>query len=131
MVKPWSASASSATPTNAANTSISNAVSGHEPSGRNDISAAVDAAISAQRSLALPVRMGLATGEADASDGDYFGPVLNPTAQVMAAGHGGQVLVEGLTAALLNGVGMIDLGEHRLRDLAGTTHLFQVVADGL
>ena len=93
--------------------------------------AAVDAAVAAQRSLALPVRMGLATGEANASDGDYFGPVLNRTARVMAAGHGGQVLVEGLTAALLDGVGMIDLGEHRLRDLAGTTHLFQVVADGL
>jgi class 3 adenylate cyclase len=37
---------------------------------------AVDAAIAAQRALELPVRMGIATGEAELRDGDYFGPVL-------------------------------------------------------
>src|SRR4051812_31927887 len=39
--------------------------------------AAVDAAIAAQRSLDLPVRMGIATGETEHRDGDYFGAVLN------------------------------------------------------
>ena len=34
---------------------------------------AVDAAIDAQRELQLPVRMGIATGEAELRDGDYFG----------------------------------------------------------
>lgn len=38
---------------------------------------AVDAAAAAQRELDLPVRMGLATGEAELRDGDYFGTVLN------------------------------------------------------
>src|SRR4029077_4268587 len=38
---------------------------------------AVDAAVAAQRALELPVRMGLATGEAERRDGDYFGTVLN------------------------------------------------------
>jgi len=38
---------------------------------------AVDAAVAAQRALKLPVRMGLATGEAELRDGDYFGTVLN------------------------------------------------------
>jgi class 3 adenylate cyclase len=38
---------------------------------------AVDAAIAAQRALELPVRMGMATGEAELRDGDYFGTVLN------------------------------------------------------
>ena len=38
---------------------------------------AVNAAIDAQRELQLPVRMGLATGEAELRDGDYFGTVLN------------------------------------------------------
>ena len=33
---------------------------------------AVDAAVAAQHALELPVRMGLATGEADLRDGDYF-----------------------------------------------------------
>ena len=55
---------------------------------------AVDAAIAAQRALQLPVRMGMATGEAELRDGDYFGTVLNRAARVMAAGHGGQILVD-------------------------------------
>ena len=52
--------------------------------------AAVDAAVAAQRELELPVRMGIATGEAELRDGDYFGTVLNRAARVMAAGHGGE-----------------------------------------
>ena len=58
--------------------------------------AAVDAAVEAQRRLELPVRMGVATGEAQERDGDYFGPALNRAARVMAAGHGGQILVGGV-----------------------------------
>jgi class 3 adenylate cyclase len=50
---------------------------------------AVDAAIAAQRALELPLRMGIATGEAELRGDDYFGTVLNRTARVMAAGHGG------------------------------------------
>ena len=64
---------------------------------------AVDAAVAAQRALELPVRMGLATGEAELRDGDYFGTVLNRAARVMAAGHGGQILVADSTAGLLSG----------------------------
>jgi class 3 adenylate cyclase len=41
---------------------------------------AVNAAIDAQRELQLPVRMGIATGEAELRDGDYFGTVLNRAA---------------------------------------------------
>src|SRR5258705_3809120 len=48
---------------------------------------AVDAAVKAQLALELPVRMGIATGEAELRDGDYFGTVLNRAARVMAAGH--------------------------------------------
>src|SRR5581483_5100320 len=55
--------------------------------------AAVEAAIAAQRALELPVRMGLATGEAELRGGDYFGAVCNRVARVMAAGHGGQILL--------------------------------------
>src|SRR6185312_61494 len=64
---------------------------------------AVDAAVAAQLALELPVRMGIATGEAELRGGDYFGTVLNRTARVMAAGHGGQIVLEGATAGLLSG----------------------------
>jgi predicted ATPase/class 3 adenylate cyclase len=92
---------------------------------------AVNAAIDAQRELGLPVRMGLATGEAERRDGDYFGTVLNRAARVMAAGHGGQILLAESTAVLLSGVDLVDLGPRRLRDLPTAVGLFQVQADGL
>ena len=78
---------------------------------------AVDAAVAAQRALELPVRMGIATGEAELRDGDYFGTVLNRAARVMAAGHGGQILVADSTAVLLSGIDLVDLGPRRLRDV--------------
>jgi predicted ATPase/DNA-binding CsgD family transcriptional regulator len=92
---------------------------------------AVDAAVAAQRTLELPVRMGLATGEAELREGDYFGAVLNRAARVMAAGHGGQILLAESTAALLSGVDLVDLGPRRLRDLPTPVGVFQVRADGL
>ena len=64
----------------------------------------MDAAIAAQRELELPVRMGIATGEAELRGADYFGAVLNRAARVMAAGHGGQILLAESTAGLLSGV---------------------------
>ena len=92
---------------------------------------AVDAAVAAQRALQLPVRMGLATGEAELREGDYFGAVLNRAARVMAAGHGGQVLLADSTAVLLTGVDLVDLGPRRLRDLPTPVQVFQVQAEGL
>ena len=92
---------------------------------------AVDAAVAAQRALELPVRMGLATGEAELRDGDYFGTVLNRAARVMAAGHGGQILVADSTAVLLSGVDLLDLGPRRLRDVSAPLGVFQVRAPGL
>ena len=92
---------------------------------------AVNAAIDAQRELQLPVRMGLATGEAELRDGDYFGTVLNRAARVMAAGHGGQILLAESTAGLLSGVDLLDLGPRRLRDVPTPVGVFQVRATGL
>ena len=93
--------------------------------------AAVDAAVAAQRALELPVRMGIATGEAELRDGDYFGTVLNRAARVMAAGHGGQILVADSTAGLLSGVDLLDLGPRRLRDVPIPVGVFQVRSAGL
>ena len=92
---------------------------------------AVDAAVAAQQALELPVRMGLATGEAEVRDGDYFGTALNRAARVMAAGHGGQILLTDSTAGLVSGVDLLDLGPRRLRDLPAPVGVFQVRAAGL
>ncbi|MGB8501527.1 adenylate/guanylate cyclase domain-containing protein, partial [Mycobacterium sp.] len=87
---------------------------------------AVDAAVAAQRELELPVRMGIATGEAELRGADYFGTALNRAARVMAAGHGGQILLADSTAKLLSGVDLLDLGPRRLRDLPTPIGVFQV-----
>jgi class 3 adenylate cyclase len=92
---------------------------------------AVDAAVAAQRALELPVRMGIATGEAELRGADYFGAVLNRAARVMAAGPSGQVLVAESTAGLLSGVELLDLGPRRLRNLPIPVGVFQVRAPGL
>ena len=92
---------------------------------------AVEAAVAAQRALELPVRMGIATGEAELREQDYFGAVLNRAARMMAAGHGGQVLVDGAVAALINVVDLTTLGPHRLRDISRPVEIFQVGAAGL
>jgi predicted ATPase len=76
--------------------------------------------------------MAVHVGEAHERDGDYFGPTVNRAARLMAAGHGGQVLLSNTAADLLDGrVEVRDLGEHRLRDLTSTMRVWQVVAPGL
>jgi predicted ATPase/class 3 adenylate cyclase len=89
-------------------------------------SSAVAAAVDAQGELALPVRMGLHTGEAELRDGDYFGSTLNRVARIMHAGHGGQILVSLATDAMVEGVATLDLGEHRLKGLSSPERIFQI-----
>ena len=62
---------------------------------------------------------------------DYFGAVLNRAARVMAAGHGGQVLLDGTTAGLCSSIDLMALGPRRLRDIAKPVEMFQVLAVGL
>jgi predicted ATPase/class 3 adenylate cyclase len=98
--------------------------------------AAVGAALAAQSALAaetwltaapIRARMGLHTGEAERRDGDYFGSAVNRAARLMAIGSGGQVLCSGATAGLIEAeVALVDLGEHRLRDLDRPLRVFQV-----
>ena len=56
------------------------------------------------------VRMGIHTGTTDERDGDYFGPTMNRAARLMAAGHGGQILLSAATAQLLDTTELTDLG---------------------
>jgi len=73
------------------------------------------------------VRMGVHTGAVEERDGDYFGTPVNQAARLMAIGHGGQVLCSAVTAGLAGAaVTLVDLGEHRLRDLSAAQRVFQV-----
>jgi predicted ATPase/class 3 adenylate cyclase len=81
----------------------------------------------------LRVRMAIHAGEAEARGGDWYGPALNRVARLTAVGHGGQILLSSAAQALVaerlpDGVGLSDLGEHRLRDLLHPERVFQVTA---
>jgi predicted ATPase/class 3 adenylate cyclase len=84
----------------------------------------------------LAARMGLWTGEGVLGGEHYLNPPLNRCARLMAAGHGGQALVSGPTELLVredlpDGCALVDLGEHRLRDLARPVRIFQLTGPGL
>ncbi len=106
---------------------------------------AVAAAVEAQRGLAaepwpgdatVRVRMGLHSGEAETAGGSLIGLDINRAARIAAVAHGGQIVVSDTTRALVSAglpddLRLRDLGEHRLRDLAGPERLSQVDADEL
>jgi predicted ATPase/class 3 adenylate cyclase len=106
---------------------------------------AVRAAARAQRALArhpwpgeheVRVRMGILTGRGTWVGDRYVGLDVHRGARVAAAGHGGQVLVCDVTHDLLHadsqpGVETLDLGYHRLKDIASPERLHQLVLDGL
>jgi predicted ATPase/class 3 adenylate cyclase len=104
----------------------------------------VAAALDLQRAVAgepwdaapIVVRCALHAGAAEERDGDYFGPSLNRVARLLAAAHGGQALLSEAAStlardALPDGVTLIDLGSHRLRDLERHKHIYQLAAPGL
>jgi predicted ATPase/class 3 adenylate cyclase len=106
---------------------------------------AVAAVAQAQRALAaepwpdgvaIRVRMGLHTGEGVLGGDNYVGLDVHRAARVASAGHGGQVILSAATQALAEGVlppgvSLVDLGQHRLKDLSRPEHLWQIAIDGL
>jgi predicted ATPase len=90
---------------------------------------ALAAASDAQAALAggpIRVRMGLHTGEPLVTDEGYVGIDVHRAARIAAAGYGGQVLVSQSTRELVTVDGLLDLGEHRLKDFAEPVALFQL-----
>jgi class 3 adenylate cyclase len=89
-------------------------------------SSAISCAVDADRPLDLAVwgtirplrvRMGLHTGEAELREGNYFGTAVNRAARLEAVGHGSQIVCSSTPAELAESqVGLVDLGDHRLRD---------------
>jgi FXSXX-COOH protein len=84
----------------------------------------------------LRIRVGIHTGEADERDGDYFGLALSRASRLMAAAHGGQVVMSDVSADLVREVlpdelELLDLGEHRLRGLEQPEHVYELAMSGL
>jgi predicted ATPase len=75
---------------------------------------------------AIHVRVGLHTGTPLVTDEGYVGDDVHRAARIAAVGHGGQVLVASSTAALVGLDGLVDLGEHRFKDLAAPEHVYQL-----
>ena len=106
---------------------------------------ALDAAIEVQLALAakawpsdsrVRVRIGLHTGEPLPVGQSFVGIDVHRAARICSAAHGGQIILSAAARSLLTGstgreTRFVDLGEHRLKDLEGPEHIFQVVAEGL
>ena len=106
---------------------------------------ALSASLATQTSIAaqpwgrvgeIRVRAALHTGAPEQRGGDYFGQPLNRVARLLSAGHGGQILLSSVSQELVRdqlpeGVGLRDLGAHRLKDLLDEEHIFQATGSGL
>jgi class 3 adenylate cyclase len=106
---------------------------------------AVAAAVQIQRALAaaswpqggaVRVRIGIHTGEPIRTTEGYTGLDVIRAARIKEAGHGGQVLLSASTAAivqdaLLDELGLRDLGVHRLKSLPRPERIFQLLIPGL
>lgn len=76
----------------------------------------------------LHVKMGIASGQADVRDGDYFGTPVNRAARIAAAAWGGQILLDiqaSKIAALPVGTVLSDKGVHALK---GLLHPVQILS---
>jgi predicted ATPase/class 3 adenylate cyclase len=107
--------------------------------------AALRAAVGAQQALAaetwpdevaLRVRMGIHSGTGELLGPTYVGIDVHRAARIAAAGHGGQLLISESARLLLGAdlpadVSLRDMGEHRLKDLPASEHLFQAIVGGL
>ncbi len=106
---------------------------------------AIASAIAAQRALfttpwpddaQVRVRIGIHTGEPKPVEEGYIGLDVHYAARITSAARGGQTLLSQVTRNLVtdelsDGVTLRDLGEYRLKDIAGLSRLFQLVAPDL
>ena len=110
----------------------------------HSVEEALEAALDIQHALfkenwataPIKVRIGIHTGAARYEESSgiwrYSGYTTLATSQrIMAAGHGGQILLSRLAADLLGdklpeGVRLLDMREHALKDIAQPVHIYQV-----
>ncbi len=106
---------------------------------------AVTAAAAAQLALARQswpsdvevwVRMGIHTGDGVIGPDGYVGLDVHRAARIASVANGGQVVVSDATRSLVEkelpgDLGLLDLGLHRLKDLADPEHVYQLLITGL
>ncbi|MGZ3642530.1 MAG: ATP-binding protein [Ktedonobacteraceae bacterium] len=106
---------------------------------------AISAAVASQHALKsavwpdeaiVRVRMGIHTGELQSTEEGYVGLDVHRAARIMSVAYGAQVLLSEATCELVitglpEKLSLKDLGECRLKDIAGITRLFQLVIPGL
>jgi class 3 adenylate cyclase len=109
-----------------------------------DADAALRACADMQRALAaetwpestrFAVRMGLHRGRAQPHRDDYVGLAVHKAARIAACAHGGQVVVSAAvreaTAPERDGLQLVPIGEHVLKDFDEPVELHQLAGQGL
>ena len=76
----------------------------------------------------IRIRVGIHTGEPALDPPKYVGMDVHRAARIMSTAHGGQVVLSPSTVSLLEPgtFELIDLGEHRLKDIEGAIPIFQL-----
>jgi len=86
----------------------------------------------ATNSIAFRVRYGLHLGVVERREDDLFGSPVNRAARIMKAAHGGQILLSQAIVDHVRGrlpplISLRDLGSVRLRDLATSENVYQLL----
>jgi hypothetical protein len=78
--------------------------------------------------------MAINVGAAEFRGSDFYGSTVNRCARLRGAAYGGQIVLTDAVVELVgetNGVELLDLGLHRLPDLAQPLRVYQASAPGL
>ena len=80
----------------------------------------------------IKVRIALHVGEVESRDEDYFGPTVNRVARLLSSAHGGQIWLSAATTevvkdTLQEGLSLLALGSHRLKDLSQPQQVYQLI----
>jgi class 3 adenylate cyclase len=96
-------------------------------SSAEDAVQAVREAVACLETGPFRIRVGVHTGQPGLDPPDYVGLDVHKAARIMAAGHGGQVLLsDAARRAVSSTFDLHDLGDYRLKDVSSSEHLYQL-----